>query len=156
MITAHTIMSEDVMTIDENASIRQAASIMAKKHIGTLLVTRNKIPVAVIGKKEIIRGALNKRARTVKSVMNKDFVIVDRETPYPKIEHLFSRQHARRCAVISKNELVGIITENDVLNTARDFTKHEQIRQDVTLAVFGALTALFLFLFSPFGRALWS
>jgi CBS domain-containing protein len=40
-LTARQIMSSPVITIDENASINEAAKLMAKKGIKRLLVTRN-------------------------------------------------------------------------------------------------------------------
>jgi len=40
-VTARQIMTSPVVTIDENASINEAAKIMAKKRIKRLLVTRN-------------------------------------------------------------------------------------------------------------------
>ncbi|MCS7115117.1 MAG: CBS domain-containing protein [Nitrososphaerota archaeon] len=40
-LTARQIMSSPVITIDENASINEAAKFMAKKRIKRLLVTRN-------------------------------------------------------------------------------------------------------------------
>jgi CBS domain-containing protein len=40
-LTARQIMTSPVITIDENASINEAAKLMAKKHIKRLLVTRN-------------------------------------------------------------------------------------------------------------------
>jgi CBS domain-containing protein len=41
-VTARQIMTSPVVTIDENASINEAAKLMAKKGIKRLLVTRNK------------------------------------------------------------------------------------------------------------------
>lgn len=40
-LTARQIMTSPVITIDENASINEAAKLMAKKRIKRLLVTRN-------------------------------------------------------------------------------------------------------------------
>ena len=55
--------------------------------------------------------------------------------------------------VVEKDRLIGIITETDIVDATRDFTRIHQIMQEVILTVFGLVTAFFLFFFSPLGQS---
>ncbi len=53
--TVGDIFSEDVITVTEETSIAEIATIMSEKHLHTLPVLRDTTLVGVIGKKDIIR-----------------------------------------------------------------------------------------------------
>ncbi len=154
MIEAKTFMTEEVITISEDASLEEAARMMLRKHTHLLLVTKNNIPIAIVTKKEMLKVALKKKAASirVKDVMSNEFILVGADTPYKKIDQMFRKNPSLNCPVIEDNKLIGVITQPDVINTERDFTRVQRIRQDVTLIVFGLLTAIFIFLYSPWGQ----
>ncbi len=55
-VTAREVMSTPIVTINEEASIEEAASLMAKKHIKKLVVTRNNIEIAgIITSSDLVR-----------------------------------------------------------------------------------------------------
>lgn len=53
--TVGDIFSQDVVTVTEETSIAEIATIMSEKHVHTLPVLKNKTLVGVIGKKDIIK-----------------------------------------------------------------------------------------------------
>ena len=55
---------------------------------------------------------------------------------------------------MENDKLVGLITETDIIETTRDFTRLDQIIQEVILTIFGLATAFFLFYFSPLGASI--
>ena len=62
--------------------------------------------------------------------------------------------HIKRFPVIENEKVLGIITETDIVDATRDFTRFHQIMQEAILAVFGLVTAFFLFFFSPLGQSI--
>ena len=57
-VTAREVMTTPVVTINEEASIEEAASLMAKKHIKKLVVTRNSNEIAgIITSSDLVREA---------------------------------------------------------------------------------------------------
>ena len=153
MIKAKTIMSENVVTVNKDNTIADAAKLIANKHVSCLLIKENKMPIAVITIRDIINGMVNisPKAR-VKDAMNKDFLIISPKTKYSYILKKLKEEKIKRFPVVENGKLVGIITETDLIDATRDFTKFHLIMQEIILAVFGLVTAFFLFLFSPLGQ----
>jgi len=154
MIRAKTIMTENVITISENATIEEAAKLMVNKHVNSLLITKNNYPIAIVAENDLIKGTLNKNPKKVKvkDFMNKDFLTLNINANYSYIVKKLRNEKIKRFPVVENNKLVGIITEMDIIDTTRDFTRFHQIMQEVILAVFGLVTAFFLFFFSPLGQ----
>ena len=55
MIKAKTIMTENVITINENSTITEAAKLMVGKHVTSLLVIKNNMPTAIVTENDLIR-----------------------------------------------------------------------------------------------------
>ena len=57
-VTAREVMTAPVVTINEEASVEEAAGLMAKKHIKKLVVTRNSNEIAgIITSSDLVREA---------------------------------------------------------------------------------------------------
>jgi len=156
MIKAKTIMTENVITINESATITEAAKLMVNKHVKSLLVTKNNKPIAIVTENSLIKGALNKSPNKVKikDVMSKEFLIVNTNTSYSYIIKKLREEKIKRFPVVENDKLIGIITETDIVDATRDFTRFHQIMQEIILVVFGLVTAFFLFFFSPLGQSI--
>lgn len=155
MIKAKTIMTENVITINENSTITEAAKLMVNKHVTSLLVTKNNMPTAIVTENDLIRGSLNnpKKVR-VKNIMSKNFLIIGPNTTYSNVLKKLRKEQIKRFPVVENNKLIGIITETDIVDATRDFTRFHQIMQEIILTVFGLVTAFFLFFFSPLGQSI--
>ncbi len=156
MIKAKTIMTENVITINENASLTEAAKLMVDKHVTSLLVIKNNMPTAIVTENDLIKGSLNKNQKKVrvKDIMSKNFLIIEPDTTYPYILKKLRKEQIKRFPVVENNKLIGIITETDIVDATRDFTRFHQIMQEIILTVFGLVTAFFLFFFSPLGQSI--
>jgi acetoin utilization protein AcuB len=150
-------MSKDVITINEDTSILNAAKLMAKEDISCLVVTKEKRPIAIINENDLVMGAFsnkNLHKLRVKNLMHKRYKLVTPKTNFYKVERLFNKDKIKRFLVVKNGLLVGIITDTDIVNATRDFTRFHQIIQEVILAIFGLATIFFLFYFSSLGQAL--
>ncbi|MBI2134429.1 CBS domain-containing protein [Candidatus Woesearchaeota archaeon] len=154
MIRAKTIMTENVVTVKETASLNEAAKLMLNRHVSTLMVTRDSKPVAILTENSIIKGFAGKKAGKVKDVMSKNFFIINPDTSYAFIIKKLREEKIKLFPVIENGKLFGIITETDIVDATRDLTRFHQVMQEVILTVFGLVTAFFLFFFSPLGQSL--
>ncbi len=156
MIKARSIMTENVITLEQDATIDEAARIMLNKHVKSLVVTKDLKPIAVVTQKDLIKGSLNKNPGKVKikSIMNKNFLAVNPDTNYSLIAKKLKEGEVSRFPVVEQDKLIGIITETDIVDATRDFTRFHQIMQEIILAVFGIVTAFVLFYFSPLGQSI--
>ena len=87
MIRAKTIMTENVITINENATIEEAMKLMVKKRVNSLLITKNNYPIAIVTENNLIKGTLNKKPKKlkVKDIMNKNFLTININANYSYI-----------------------------------------------------------------------
>ena len=156
MIKARAIMTENVITVRQDATIDEAAKIMLNKHVKSLVVAKDLKPIAIVTQRELIKGSLNKNPCKVKikSIMNKNFLAVNPDTNYSFIVKKLKEGGISRFPVVEHDKLVGIITETDIIDATRDFTRFHQIMQEIILAVFGLVTAFVLFFFSPLGQSI--
>ena len=153
MIKIRSIMTRDVVTIAQNSSIMEAAKLMASKSVSSLVVLEKSKPVAIISEKDIIKGIVSEKSN-VKDVMDRDFVIISPLTRFSEISKTLRGEKIKRFPVVENEKLIGLITETDIIQATRDFTRFHEIVQEVILAIFGLATAFFLFYFSPLGASI--
>lgn len=143
-------MTKGVITVTPDSGIKKAAGLIASKSVSSLVILDMENPVAVITENDIIRGIISKKSK-VRDVMNKEFIIISPQTKFSEITKVLREGKIKRFPVMEDGKLVGLVTETDIIQATRDFTRFHQIVQEVILAVFGLATAFFLFYFSPIG-----
>jgi len=157
MIKAKAIMTENVATVKDSANAAEAARLLLKNKVSTLVVVDSKNrPVAIVTDDGLIKGTLKKSLQSVKvkDIMERDFGKIGPDEPYRKILARQKKGRISKFAVVSGNELKGLITETDIVEATKSFTRMHQIVQESILAVFGLVTAFFLFFFSPLGQSI--
>ena len=153
MIKAKNMMTKEVITVAPNSGIREAAKLATSKSVSSLVVLDNGKPMAVVSERDIIQGSLLKKTK-VRDIMSKNFIVISPDTTFYEITKSLKEKNIQRYPVVDGGRLIGIITETDIVEATRDFTRFHQVMQDVILAIFGIATAFFLFYFSPLGAAL--
>jgi|SRR3989338_1900367 len=153
MIKAKNMMTGEVITISPESSLLEAAKIATSKSVSSLVVMEKDKPIAVLSERDLIKGMLSKNKK-VREVMSKNFFVISPNTTFYEVNRKLREQKINRFPVIGDNKLIGIITETDIVEATRDFTRFHQIIQDVILGVFGVATAFFLFYFSPLRAAI--
>ena len=153
MIKIKDIMTKDVVMIAQGAGIAEAARLMASKSVSSLVVAENGNPIAVVSESDMVAGISSKKNK-VKDIMKKDFIVISPLTRFSEIEKSVRNKKIKRFPVVENEKLVGLVTETDIIQATRDFTRFHQVVQEVILAVFGLATAFFLFYFSPLGASI--
>ena len=112
------VMSRKVITTSPETSMMQAAMTMGEKHIGSLIVTKYKTPVAIVTERDLL-------SRVIATGMDLRKTLVGDIMSYPliKICPTFEiREAARtminrkgRLAVYECGKLTGIITASDLI-----------------------------------------
>ena len=153
MIKVKSIMTKGVITIPPNASIKEASDLMASKSVSSLVVVEKDKPIAAVGESGIIKGIFLKKTK-VKDIIDREFMIISPSTKFSQISNALREEKIKRFPVVENGKLIGLITETDVVEATRDFTRFHQIVQEVILTIFGLATAFFLFYFSPLGASI--
>src|SRR3989304_6911308 len=117
MPTVKDLMTKDVLTIDANKTVIEAAALMAQNDVGDLVVMENSAPVGIVTERDFVRRvlAVGKSTKTkVSEVMSTPLKVIDPEAPIKEAARRMVSKGIRRLAVIKDNKLVGIITATDL------------------------------------------
>ncbi|MBI1972070.1 MAG: CBS domain-containing protein [Candidatus Aenigmarchaeota archaeon] len=116
------IMTKNVISVDESASVKTAADTMAKNRVGSLIVKSESGPVGIVTESDIIkkvvsRGADTKRTR-VGEVMNTPVIFASPEQSVTDAASIMTANRVRRLPVIQNNKIVGIVTHTDIVRAS--------------------------------------
>ncbi len=114
------VMSSPVITVDEDAAVDKAAQLMAKGHIGCIIVTsKEEKPLGIITETDFVTRVLAKNIQpsklTAKEVMTSPLITVDPDETLSETARRMSQLNIRRLGVMYKGKLVGIISSKDIL-----------------------------------------
>jgi CBS domain-containing protein len=124
------IMTKEVITIDANKSVFQAAELMSSKGLGCLVVVIKAFPVGIITERDIVRRIVAKRNSVdlkVTDVMTKMLITVDPDTSLKEAARIMSTNKIRRLPVLKNNKLVGIVVTTDFVRNVGKKTTTEEI-----------------------------
>ena len=153
MIKVKSMMTRDVITISKESNILEAAKLMISKSVSSLVVVDKEKPIAIVSENDIIKGIVSNK-KMVRDFMGTNFMSISPYTKFSEVSKNLRSNKIGRFAVVDNEKLIGLITETDIVEATRDFTRIDQIVQEVILAIFGLATAFFLFYFSPLGATL--
>ena len=120
MPTVKDLMTKNVVTIDVNKTVVEAAALMSENDIGDLIVMEDNTPVGIVTERDFVRRVLAEGKSTeskVSEVMTRPLKVIDPDAPIKEAARRMVNKRIRRLPVIKDNKLVGIIT-------AADFAKH--------------------------------
>jgi CBS domain-containing protein len=113
-------MIRDIVTINPEASMAEAAAVMGEKHIGSLIVTKYKSPVGIVTERDLLSKVLalgkDLREEKVEAVMSYPLITI---CPTVKIKEAaqMMAQKKGRLAVFDCGKLVGIVTASDLISS---------------------------------------
>jgi len=126
MSTVGQLMTKDLSTISENASIHEAANIMQQQRIGSLLVQKGQDYSGIITETDIVRGVAEQRDMsqlTVQTLMSSPIITVKRTLSPQYARDLMADRHIRHLAVTENEKIVGVISVRDLLAYFKTVTK---------------------------------
>jgi CBS domain-containing protein len=130
MPTVKEIMTKEVVTIDPNKTVFDAAELMSSKGVGCVIVVIKAFPVGIITERDIVRRIVAKRSSPdvkVTEVMTKTVITVNPDTSLKEAARTMSTNKIRRLPVLENNKLVGIVVASDFVRNAGKKTTTEEI-----------------------------
>ncbi len=118
MLTARAIMTEDVVTIDKDASIKDAIELLLIQRISGLPVTdREGQLIGIVTEFALLAIAYDHKVQndTVGQHMTTELLTVGPDDPVNKVADLCLAHRVRRVPVAENGRLLGLIARRDVL-----------------------------------------
>ena len=100
-------------------TVRQAAVLMKKEGVGSLIIIENEEAVGMLTERDLLEKIVSEgrsASRTkVSTVMTQPLVTVGPKETITNAARMMATLKLRRLPVVSRGKLIGILTENDVL-----------------------------------------
>jgi CBS domain-containing protein len=105
-------------TVDPNLTVSEAAKLMRKKDIGSVLVNIHDSKWGMVTERDILNKVvaedLSPKKIMVKDIMTDLIYTIDANAPLEEASEAFNKGHIRRLPVRESRKIVGIITSRDV------------------------------------------
>lgn len=112
-------MSTDVRSIHKDATIREAARLLQKWNVGSLLVDDGSRYIGIITDTDLSRKAVGKgldaNSTAVRSCMSKPIVSIEDSEPLEDAIALMKKKSIRHLAVTEDGTIIGVLSVADLL-----------------------------------------
>ncbi len=110
------VMSRDLVTVDESASLSKIAKLMLEKGISSILIADNKLKGIVTKSDLVAFYASNFEGRyKVRDYMSRDVITVNMDDTIQKVLELMNDNNISRVIVVRNKEPIGIVTYRNLL-----------------------------------------
>ena len=114
-------MTENVITIESNDSIKDAAIKMRDAGIGAIIVTENRFPVGILTERDVVQQVYAKEilvSSPVSEVMSQPLITIDPDETVWELAQLMKTKNIHKVPVIEKDTLIGMVTDTDLVSRA--------------------------------------
>ena len=112
------VMVREVITVDENSSVKEAVDIMNEFQIGSLLVLERGKAKGIVTERDFLRRVIAEAKDVmntkVKEIMTTPLVVVEPGMDLEEAVKLMFQNKIKKLAVVDANKLVGIVTLTDI------------------------------------------
>ncbi|MCK4669467.1 CBS domain-containing protein, partial [Candidatus Bathyarchaeota archaeon] len=112
------VMVKEVITIDENSTIKEAAEVMNKFEIGCLIAVRKGKAMGILTERDVLKrvvaDARDTTKTNVKKVMTSPLVVVEPGTDLEEAVKLMFQMKIKKLPVVDGKRLVGLISLTDI------------------------------------------
>ena len=124
VVTVRDVMTKDIIAVEKADPVIRAIDLMVKNEIGSVVVAENGKPVGILTERDIMKRVcpqeLCSRKVTAGEVMSYPLVTIEADARLGEAALLMLEKNIRRLLVVDKGEVVGIITQGDVMRGTLD------------------------------------
>ena len=123
MVQVRDIMQKNVITLEYNKTALEAAQLISKKGISFLVIVKDAKPIGVVTEKDFLQKITSedKQASKIllKDIMSYKFRWVEPSTDIEDAVQKMLNNNIRRLLVLENENLVGVITQTDLVGFLR-------------------------------------
>src|SRR5579875_813900 len=131
MPKAKDVMRSFIVEVDTESYIKEVASLMKEKKVGSVIVKKDNNPIGIITERDVLYKVVaeGKDPSKVKAkeIMSSPLITVDKETDLEEVLKIFKEKGIRRLPVKEGDKIVGIITLRSIIGDLRSV---EEVTKD--------------------------
>lgn len=114
------IMTRDFVSVLPTDSVYACAKLMAKKHVNSVLLAKNRHLYGIITARDILwlitkKPKLDLRKISAIQIANKKIAVINPSADISQALRKMKESNFRRLPVLSRGELIGVVTLKDIL-----------------------------------------
>ena len=115
------IMVEDVVTIKQSATIKQAAELMNSHEIGCLIVSDQEKPIGILTERDILKRVVCKSRQSqktkVREIMSRPLITASPHVHAGEAAKLMLERNIKKLPIVESERLMGLVTITDLLRS---------------------------------------
>jgi CBS domain-containing protein len=112
------VMTMDVITIDENASVKEAAETMSQNEIRCVIAARKGKAIGIITETDLLKRVIvegkNAKKTKIGEIMSSPLEVVAPDTSLEDALQLMLEKKIKKLAVVEKKHLLGLVSLTDI------------------------------------------
>jgi len=111
------IMNRDVVIAKPEATLKEASEVMAKFHIGSLVISDGEKIFGIITSSDIIKAIASGKdveKTLIGNIMTKNVITIEPDKDIEEAVDLMVQNKIKKLPVVDQGRLVGIITASDI------------------------------------------
>lgn len=112
-------MKKNLVKVKKDENIVNAAKLMSKKNVGSLIVTSKGVPRGIITTTDILKRVVAKnkdlKETLVKDVMTKKLVKAPSNLTFSALARKMREYKIKHIAITEKGKVIGMITSTDII-----------------------------------------
>ena len=112
------IMKKKVISIDETKTIKEAASLMNEAKIGSIIITKDDIPVGILTERDFVTKIAVEEiplSVSLSQVMIKPLLVVAPNQTVWEAAEIMKNMQVHRLAVQEGSKIIGMVTTTDLV-----------------------------------------
>lgn len=110
------------VVVEDDVNLKDAARIMIKKNIGSLIVMRKGKIIGILTNTDLLRN-IEHLSKKIFDVMSRNVVAIEENDSLDEAALLMREHKIKRLPVLKKGELVGIVTSTEIITNAEDLNE---------------------------------
>ncbi len=123
-ILVKNIMTKPVIQVNYNKTVQEAAKIMVKHRVGSIIVVKNNNPIGIITEtdvnKKIVAPGKDPKKVTAEKIMSTPVVFSSPNDDVITTVEKMKKYRIKRIPVVDKGKIVGIVTDTDIARASPD------------------------------------
>lgn len=118
----------EVVTASPDTPVNELAETMESESVGSVVITNDETPIGIVTDRDLtvrsLGGSHDSNSQTAEDAMTSELCTVERDAGFYEATELMQEHGIRRLPVCDGDDLVGIITADDLTELIADEEQH--------------------------------